>query len=58
MKSYKFEIFTQIIEKNIKSGIYKPGQKLPSVRELKDYYGFSMTTIQAGYDYLMIKGGA
>ncbi|WON93338.1 MULTISPECIES: PLP-dependent aminotransferase family protein [unclassified Sphingobacterium] len=56
MKSYKFEIFTQIIEKNIKSGIYKPGQKLPSVRELKDYYGFSMTTIQAGYDYLMIKG--
>ncbi len=56
MKSYKFEIFTQTIEKNIRSGTYKPGQKLPSVRELKDYYGFSMSTIQAGYEYLVIRG--
>lgn len=56
MKSYKFEIFTQAIEKNIKSGIYKPGQKLPSVREVKDYYGLSMSTVQSGYEYLMIIG--
>ncbi|WP_312339561.1 PLP-dependent aminotransferase family protein [Sphingobacterium sp.] len=56
MKRYKFEIFTQTIEKNIRSAVYKPGQKLPSVRELKDYYGFSMSTIQAGYEYLMIRG--
>ena len=56
MKSYKFEIFTQAIEKNIKSGVYKPGQKLPSVREFKDYYGLSMSTVQSGYEYLMIIG--
>jgi len=56
MKSYKFEIFTRTIEENIKSAVYKPGQKLPSVRELKDSYGFSTSTIQSGYEYLMIIG--
>ena len=38
MKAYKFELFTSTIEKNIKDGIFKPGHKLPSVRELKDQY--------------------
>jgi len=51
MKNYKFEIFTQAIEKNIKSGVYKPGQKLPSVRDFKDYYGLSMSTVQAGFSF-------
>lgn len=35
MRTYKFEIFTSDFEKNIREGIYKPGHKLPSVRELK-----------------------
>jgi len=56
MKSYKFEIFTTIIEKNIRDGIFKPGHKLPSVRELKEQYQTSISTIQNGYEHLIIRG--
>jgi len=56
MKSYKFEIFTSSLEKNIREGIYKPGHKLPSVRELKDKYQLSTSSVQNGYEYLIIQG--
>lgn len=56
MKTYKFEVFTTVIEKNIKEGIFKPGHKLPSVRELKEQYQTSISTIQNGYEYLIICG--
>lgn len=56
MRAYKFEIFTNLIEKNIREGVYKPGQKLPSVRELKEQYQTSISTIQNGYDYLISRG--
>jgi len=56
MKSYKFEIFTSPLEKNIREGIYKPGHKLPSVRELKDKYQLSTSSVQNGYEYLIIQG--
>src|ERR1700744_784258 len=56
MKPYKFELFTTAIEKNIKDGIFKPGHKLPSVREIKEQYKISISTIQNGYDYLIISG--
>lgn len=56
MKPYKFESFTSVIAQGISAGIYKPGQKLPSVRELKKQYQTSITTIQNGYTHLMIMG--
>lgn len=56
MGSYRYEAFTSVIEKNIREGIYKPGHKLPSVRELKEQYNTSMSTIQNGYEYLVIRG--
>jgi DNA-binding transcriptional MocR family regulator len=56
MKTYKFEAFTSFIEKNIRDGIYKPGHKLPSVREIKKQYQISITTIQDGYEYLSLLG--
>lgn len=56
MKTYKFEVFTDVIERNIREGVYKPGQKLPSVRELKQQYQTSISTIQSGYEYLIIRG--
>ncbi len=56
MKTYKFELFTAAIEKNIREGVFKPGHKLPSVRELKAQYQTSISTIQSGYDYLVIRG--
>ncbi len=56
MKRYKFEIFTDIIEQQIRDGVFKPGQKLPSVRDLKEQYQTSVSTIQNGYEYLIISG--
>ncbi|WP_316848313.1 PLP-dependent aminotransferase family protein [Pedobacter psychrodurus] len=56
MRTYKFEAFTAVFEKNIREGIFKPGHKLPSVRELKEQYYISISTIQNGYDYLIISG--
>ncbi|NHA03099.1 PLP-dependent aminotransferase family protein [Mucilaginibacter sp. HC2] len=56
MKTYKFEAFTSDIEKNIRDGIYKPGHKLPSVRDLKKQYHTSVSTIQSGYEHLIILG--
>lgn len=56
MKTYKFEIFTDVIERNIREGIFRPGQKLPSVRALKQQYQTSISTIQSGYEYLIIRG--
>jgi DNA-binding transcriptional MocR family regulator len=56
VKTYKFEVFTRDIEKNIVDGIFKPGHKLPSVRALKEQYQTSISTIQNGYEYLVIRG--
>lgn len=56
MRTYKYEIFTNLIEKNIREGVFKPGHKLPSVRELKEQFPISISTIQSGYDYLVISG--
>lgn len=56
MKAYKFEVFTAVIEKNIQEGIFKPGYKLPSVREIKEQYQISISSVQNGYEYLMITG--
>lgn len=56
VKAYKFEIFTSDIAKNIQEGIYKPGYKLPSVRELQRQYNLSVNTIQSGYEHLIILG--
>ncbi|WP_326983345.1 PLP-dependent aminotransferase family protein [Chryseobacterium sp. MYb264] len=56
MQQYRYEIFTSVIEKQIKSGILKYGDRLPSVREMKEKYGLSRTSVQSGYEYLIMKG--
>lgn len=56
MKSYKFEVFTTAIEKNIRNGLFKPGHKLPSVREIKEQYHISISTVQDGFEHLIISG--
>ncbi|MDR2282821.1 MAG: winged helix-turn-helix domain-containing protein, partial [Sphingobacterium sp.] len=56
MGVYKFEVFTKTIEQNIKDGVFKAGYKLPSVRMLKEQYGLSISTVQSGYDYLVLSG--
>lgn len=56
MAKYKYEIFTNGLEKDIRTGLLKPGYKLPSVRSLKEQYKTSISTIQKGYEYLMLTG--
>lgn len=56
MGFYKYEIFTSVIEQQIGKGILRKGDRLPSVREIKNKYGLSGSSVQSGYEYLMIKG--
>lgn len=56
MKSYRYRIFTDIIEDNIRKGILKAGDKLPSIRNIKKEYQLSTSSVQNGYDYLIYKG--
>jgi len=56
MKDYRYSIFTSAIEVKIAKGILKPGDKLPSVRRIKEEYNLSISSVQNGYDYLVFKG--
>ncbi|PRB00601.1 hypothetical protein CQ046_18320 [Chryseobacterium sp. MYb7] len=56
MRAYKYEIFTEVIEKQIRSGVLQEKGKLPSVREIKEKYNLSISSVQSGFEYLMIKG--
>ncbi|SHF99118.1 aminotransferase-like domain-containing protein [Chryseobacterium vrystaatense] len=56
MRIYKYEVFTMILEEQIKRGILIQGQRLPSVREIKNTYSLSTSSVQSGFEYLMMKG--
>ena len=56
MKSYKYEIFTSVIEEQIRSGVLQKNDRLPSVREIRRKYTLSTSSVQSGFEYLMIKG--
>ncbi|NIF04804.1 PLP-dependent aminotransferase family protein [Chryseobacterium sp. Tr-659] len=55
-KTYKYEIFTAAIEEQIRKGIIKAKTRLPSVRDIKERYRLSTSSVQSGYEYLMMKG--
>jgi len=52
MQNFKYQIFTSVIEEQIKNGILVSGERLPSIREIKEKYQLSTTSVQSGYDYL------
>ncbi len=56
MKSYKYEIFTSVIEEQIRNGVVKENDRLPSIREIRKRYRLSTSSVQSGFEYLMIKG--
>lgn len=56
MKSYKYEIFTSVIEEQIRNGVVKENDRLPSIREIRKRYRLSTSSVQTGFEYLMIKG--
>ncbi|MCT2564070.1 aminotransferase-like domain-containing protein [Chryseobacterium herbae] len=56
MRAYKYEIFTSVIEEQIRNRILLKGERLPSVREIKSRYQLSTSSVQSGFEYLMMKG--
>ncbi|MDN3692753.1 PLP-dependent aminotransferase family protein [Chryseobacterium tructae] len=56
MKTYKYETFTAVIEEQIRNGILQSGDKLPSIRDIKERYTLSISSVQNGFEYLIIKG--
>lgn len=56
MKPYKYEIFTSVIEEQIRNGAVKENDRLPSVREIRKTYRLSTSSVQSGFEYLLIRG--
>jgi len=56
IKHYKYEAIAAEIEGHIMAGRYRPGDKLPAIRILKEKYHTSISTIQNAYEYLLVKG--
>lgn len=56
MKEPVYITFAGKIEEMITSGIYKPGDKLPSLRSLHKKKGLSVGTILQSFNYLIDKG--
>lgn len=56
MQTYKYELFTAGIEEQIKEGVLQSGDRLPSIREIKKKFHLSTSSVQSGYEYLMIRG--
>lgn len=56
MKTYKYEVFTSVIEEQIRSGVLQRNDRLPSIREIRKRYTLSTSSVQSGFEYLMIKG--
>lgn len=56
MKPYKYEIFTAVIEEQIRNGLLQGKDRLPSIREIKKTYQLSTSSVQSGFEYLMMKG--
>nr|WP_314495727.1 PLP-dependent aminotransferase family protein [uncultured Chryseobacterium sp.] len=56
MQKYKYEIFTSVIKEQIESRVFNLGERLPSVREIKKKYALSTSSVQRGYDDLVIQG--
>jgi DNA-binding transcriptional MocR family regulator len=44
------------IRRQIDEGAYRPGQKLPSLRELSDLHGYSKNTVVAAFELLVADG--
>ena len=52
----KAENLIQILEQEILSGKFRPGDKIPSLRELMEMYSFSKGTVERGIEILCQRG--
>ena len=54
--NYRYVRIANEIENKITGGVYKAGEKLPSIRKLHDHTGFSITTVYQAYIELENRG--
>jgi len=54
--NYRYVQIADEIENKIMGGVYKAGEKLPSIRKLHDHTGFSITTVYQAYIELENRG--
>src|SRR5690606_29571830 len=54
--SYRYNVVVELIRKRLAAGTLKPGDRLPSIRQLSLVTGYSTTTIQHGYELLESQG--
>ena len=47
----------EAIKERVHSGVYLPGDRLPSTRAFADEWGVSRTTVTAAYGQLIAEGG-
>lgn len=56
MQKFRYEIFTSVIREQIETGVFITGDRLPSVRKIKEQYSLSTSSVQRGYDDLVMQG--
>ena len=54
--NYRYLRLADDFESNILDGIFKAGEKLPSIRKLHDHTGYSITTVYQAYIELEKRG--
>ncbi len=55
-KRFRYQFLVEEIELKIINKIYKPGEKLPSIREMHKQINMSITTVSKAYEILESMG--
>ena len=48
----RYQHLASLLAERIEQGLYRPGEKLPSVRSLSQEHGVSISTVQQAYQTL------
>ena len=49
----RYQHLASLLAERIEQGLYRPGEKLPSVRSLSQEHGVSISTVQQAYQTLV-----
>ena len=55
-ESFRYQLVQQLITSQIDAGALLPGDRLPSLRELHEKLGVSVTTVMRAYEELELSG--
>ena len=55
-KQYPFQQMTEYLESMIAAGVFRPGDKLPPLRELGERFSINLDTVRSGIWHLRDRG--